>query len=83
MQFACGSRSTNRTLLPRSAEGGGEVEGGGGFTHAALLVGDGDDFHSGQGPNPTAIHSQETATLAIKTAKGKINTAFFQALLSS
>jgi hypothetical protein len=27
---------------------GGEIDGGGGFTHSALLVGDGDDFHRGR-----------------------------------
>ena len=29
-------------------QGGGEIDGGGGFTHSAFLVGDGDDFHRGR-----------------------------------
>jgi hypothetical protein len=29
-------------------ESGGEIDGRGGFSHAAFLVGNGDDFHSGR-----------------------------------
>jgi len=44
----------------------GLIEGGGSFTHAAFLVGDGDDFHAVG--NKTGKHSRLTGRLAIKTA---------------
>jgi hypothetical protein len=31
--------------LPAEGEGGGQVQRGGGFPHAAFLIGNGDNFH--------------------------------------
>ena len=61
--------------LATQREGGGEVEGGGGFTHAAFLVGDGDDFHAEKVQTRTGRQSRASAPLAIKTAKGKMPSA--------
>jgi len=39
----------DQDFLLQLGQGGGQVDGRGGFSHSPLLVGDGDDFHSGKG----------------------------------
>ena len=43
VRLPCGSTSTSRTRLLREGERCREVDGGGGFTDAALLIGDRED----------------------------------------